>query len=550
MKNILVFLSRKQSSVRSAALVMMLMVLTSRILGLVRDRLLSARFAPEELGVYFAAFRLPNLLFELLVMGVLSTAFIPVFTRYLTKENENAAWRMASNLINLGILSLTVCSIPILVFTETISKWVAPGFSDPQIAQMAIFTRIMILSQVIPLMIGNFFTGILQSYNIFLIPAAAPVIYNVGIILAILFGTSAFGLYAPVIGVGVGAVLFMLLQIPILLHLGYRHKFEFNPKVPGVKEVVTLMIPRTLGLAVSQIDTTVDLILATILGARMVTIFTFAQQLQQLPIGLFGATIAQASLPALSVASVRSDLDKFKEAILSAINQVLFFVLPASALFMVLRIPVVRLIYGSSRFDWQATVLTGTTLSMFSISLFAQALIHVLTRGFYALYDSRTPVFVGIVGITINTVLSIWFVNVLHLPVWSLGLSTSVASIVHVILLFIFLDRKVKGFSRSQLIIPPIKIGIAAVLTGVMLYIPIKLLDQLVFDTTRTFNLILLTGISGCIGLTTYLFLAWVLGVSEVQSFFLLLKKVRSSGHILLEPANEAVNSSTQDQVS
>lgn len=550
MKNILVMLSKKQNSIRSAALVMMLMVFTSRILGLIRDRLLSARFVPEELGVYFAAFRLPNLLFELLVMGVLSTAFIPVFTRYLTKENEKAAWRMASNLINLGIISLVLCSIPILIFTESISRLVAPGFTQTQIAQMAAFTRIMILSQVIPLMIGNFFTGILQSYNIFLVPAAAPVVYNVGIILAILFGTAAFGLYAPVIGVGVGAILFMLLQIPILIHLGYRHKLECNPRTPGVKEVVTLMVPRTLGLAASQIDTTVDLILATLLGARMVTIFTFAQQLQQLPIGLFGATIAQATLPALSVASVKSDIEKFKEAILSAINQVLFFVLPVSALFMVLRIPVVRLVYGSSRFDWQATVLTGTTLSMFSISLFAQALIHVLTRGFYALYDSKTPVFIGIIGIAINTVLSIFFVNGLQLPVWSLGLSTSIASIVHAGLLFIFLDRKVNGFSRIQLIIPPVKIGIAAVLTGVMLYIPIKLLDQLVFDTTRTFNLIILTGISGSIGLITYLFLAWVLGVSEVQSFFSLLKKVRSTGHILLEPANEAVNTHTQDQVS
>lgn len=550
MKQVIRIFSRKQTTIGSAAVVLMVMVFASRILGLFRDRLLAAYFTPEQLGIYFAAFRLPNLLFELLVMGALTTAFIPVFASYISQNKEEEAHAMAATLVNIGSILMLILAIPVLIWAEPISRMFAPGFSDEQIYLMAHFTRFMIVFQVLPLMAGNFFTGILQSYNLFLVPALAPVVYNIGIIIAVVMFAGTLGLYAPVVGVGIGAFLFMFIQLPLLAHVGYRHRMRFDPKTRGVKEVAQLMAPRTFGLAASQIDTTVDLMLATLLGAKMVTIFNFAQHLQQLPVGLFGATIAQAALPSLSVASSKADTKQFKSSIVSAIHQILFFVLPASALFIVLRIPVVRLVFGSSRFDWEATVLTGMTLSAFSISLFAQALTHVLVRAFYALYDSRTPVIISVATILLNSSLSIAFVLLWRFPVWSLGLSTSIASILNAFILLIVLDSKVGRFSKRELLIPPIKMVVAAVLTGIMLYIPLKLLDQLVFDTTRTFNLVLLTGFSGMLGMFTYFFLSWVFGVGEVQSFISLLKKVRRKGIITLEPASQVVDGGTQDQLT
>ncbi|MBI5449228.1 murein biosynthesis integral membrane protein MurJ [Candidatus Gottesmanbacteria bacterium] len=550
MKRIWAVFQRKQQSIGSAAFVLMVMVFVSRVLGLVRDRMLSARFSPDELGVYFAAFRLPNLLFELLVMGAFTSAFIPVFTKYIVKNQEQDANRMAATLINISLVVLAVLMIPLLVWTREISEFLAPGFSLAQIDQMIIFTRIMMLSQVVPLLVGNFFTGILQSYNLFLVPALAPVVYNVGIIAGIIFLSPAFGLYAPVIGVGAGAVLFFLIQIPLIMAVGYRHRLIADIEHKGVREVAALIGPRTFGLAVSQIDTTVDLMLATLLGARMVTIFNFAQHLQQLPVGLFGTTIAQAALPTLSLASVKDDVESFKRSLLSAMHQILFFVLPVSVLFIVLRIPIVRLVFGASRFDWAATVATGMTLSTFSISLFAQSLTHVLARGFYALYDTKIPVTIGVIAIGINTVFSILFIQYYKLPIWSLGLSTSIASFVNAGVLLVLLDRRLNNFSRRELLLPPLQMMIAALIAGVIIYIPLKLLDQLVFDTTRTFGLFLLTGISGLLGLTMYLFIAWVLGVGEVHSFIRLLKKVRRSGTVLLTPASEVVNGGVQDKLS
>ena len=542
--------TKKQNSIGSAALVLVSMVFLSRVLGLVRDRLLSSYFGPEELGVYFAAFRIPNALFELLVMGALTSAFIPVYSRYIAKDDEKNAQILASSLINLSLVVFFFLAIPVFFGAEWVSRFMAPGFSLDQIRQMSAYTRFMILFQVGPLLVGNVFTGILQSHNLFLIPAAAPVLYNIGIIIGIILFSHTYGLWGAIIGVAIGALLFALIQIPLLIKVGYKHGFSVNVKHAGVREVGRLMGPRTFGLAISQIDTTIDLMMASLLGARMVTIFNFAQHLQQLPVGLFGTTIAQAALPSLSKVSATEDKDAFMRMIVNAIHQILFLVLPVSVLFIVLRIPVVRLVFGASQFDWAATVATGMTLSAFSISLFAQAIVHVLARAFYALYDSKTPVMIGIASVLVNSLLSILFVMYYKWPVWSLGVSASVASIVNALLLLYYLNRHVKGFISKMLLVPSLKMVLAALVTGVALYIPIKLLDQLVFDTTRTFGLLLLTGLTAFVGFSTYVFLSWVMGVEQVQSLLRLVRRVGNVRGMFLEPVQEVVSSGTNDPVS
>ncbi|MBI5620724.1 murein biosynthesis integral membrane protein MurJ [Candidatus Gottesmanbacteria bacterium] len=542
-------LTRRQTSIGSAAFILATMVAASRLLGLIRDRMLAARFSTDELGVYFAAFRMPNLLFELLVMGALTTAFIPVFTRYLAGDKEEDAWAMASVIINTSLLALAVIAVPMFIWAPFVSRIFAPGFTQMQVDQMASFTRFMLVFQVAPLLVGNFFTGILQSYRSFLVPALAPVVYNIGIIVGLVLWSSAYGLWAPVMGVGIGSVLFMAIQIPVLLSLGYRHRFAVDFHHKGVRDVLTLMGPRTLGLGASQIDTTVDLMLASFLGARMVTIFNFAQHLQQLPVGLFGATIAQAALPTLSRSAANDDRAELKHSIVSSLHQMLFFIIPVSVFFIILRTPIVRLVFGAGRFDWEATVLTGMTLSMFSLSLGAQAVIHLFARAYYALYDSKTPVAIAVGSIVLNAVLSIIFISWAGFPVWSLGLSTSIASFIHAVVLFVCLDKKLGLFARTELFGPLVKMGAAALIAGLSMYIPLKILDQLVFDTTRTFGLILLTSLTMTIGMGVYVFLSWVMGVGEVHSLMSMMRRVGRAPGVLLEPAREVINGGTQDKV-
>lgn len=544
LKKTISLLNRRQDNILSAASVIMTAVAFSRILGLLRDRLLAARFSPEDLGVYYAAFRLPNMVFELLVMGALSTAFIPVFTSYLDTKGKDKAFSLASSVINVGMVFLVIASIPLLIFTKPVSLFLAPGFNPQQISIMVDFTRIMIIAQVFPLLIGNFLTGILQSYHNFIVPSLAPVIYNLGIIFGIIFLTPLIGLYAPVVGVVIGALLFSLIQIPAVLSSGYRHTMSFSLSDPGVRTVGKLMLPRTLGLAVSQIDTTIDLILSTLLGASSVTVFNFAQHLQQLPIGLFGASIAQATLPTLSSSYARKDNVTFKQIFLSSFHQILFLVVPLSFMLIVLRIPVVRLVFGASTlFDWESTVATGKTLAYFSISLFAQSLVHLLARSFYALHDSRTPVIIGAVAVATNTILSIIFVLGWHLPVWSLGLSATIGSFVNMLLLTFFLYRRIDSITAREVFLPALKIFLAASVSAVALYIPIKLLDQLVFDTTRTINLLFLTGISMSLGIFVYLFFAWFLDISQVAVILKLFSYLnRKKAKVTIDTTQEVVN--------
>lgn len=536
--------SKQQNNIISAASVIMTAVALSRILGLLRDRLLAARFSPEQLGVYYAAFRIPNMIFELLVMGALATAFIPVFTSYLDLKGKNEAFDMASTVMNIGIFLFTLAALPLILFTHSVSKLLAPGFNSEQIALMVSFTRIMIIAQVFPLIIGNFLTGILQSYRNFLVPSLAPVVYNLGIILGIFLFTNTFGLYAPVIGVVIGAVFFTLIQIPLVISLGYHHTWNFSFHHKGAREVGKLMFPRTLGLAVSQIDTTVDLVLSTLLGASSVTVFNFAQHLQQLPVGLFGASIAQATLPSLASSFAKKDSNMFNKILISSFLQILFLVVPLSLILIVLRIPVVRLVFGaSSLFDWDSTVLTGKTLAFFSISLFAQSLVHLLARAFYALYDSRTPVIIAAISVFLNAALSVVFILFLHWQVWSLGLSASLASILNLILLLFYLLKRIKDLKPLDLFLPMVKIFLSGAVAGIALYIPIKLFDQLVFDTTRTINLFILTGISTMVGMGVYLFFAWFLDIEQVAILTRLFRRDKKPGKgVVIDTSQEVVN--------
>lgn len=533
------FFTRQQTSILSAAFVIASMVLTSRLLGLVRNRMLTARFTTEEIDLYFAALRIPNFLFEILIAGAITVAFIPVFTSYLSKHQKNEAFQLASIVINSAIVTVGIFVMLMLTLTPQVLWVVVPGFTPQQIEVTASYARIVLVLQVLPLVVGNILTGILQSYKRFLIPAMAPVVYNLGSIIGILFLTPYLGLAGALYGIGIGALLFLLIQIPLLRTVSYSHSFSIDINNPGVRRVFRLMLPRTLVVGASQIDATIDFMLASLIGPGSITIFTFAQQLQLLPIGLFSLPIAQAALPTFSDYAARENIDLFKKSLLASMHQVLFFVMPASAFLVVMKIPVVRLVFGADQFDWPSTVLTGRTLMFFSFSLFAQGIIHLFSRAFFALHDSKTPVVIAFVSILLNSATSLILILYFHYPVWALALSTSISSTIQATLLLYFLSKRVGGFDFDKLVVPFLKITAATGIMGVFLYIPLKLLDQLVFDTTRTFSLLLLTGTASIIGLVTYMFFAWFFKIDEVVIFFTFAKKLTRVKDILFEPSRE-----------
>ncbi|MBU1085326.1 MAG: murein biosynthesis integral membrane protein MurJ [Candidatus Beckwithbacteria bacterium] len=554
LKNSRSLLLRRQNNILSAASVLMVAVFLSRILGLLRDRFLAGAFfdlnTAWQLDVYFAAFRLPDMIFQLLVVGALSAAFIPVFTDYLVKDKKQA-WRLASTIITLGTILFFIFAIILIIFAKPLSQLIAPSFSPIEIVLMTNLTRLLVVAQG-AFVISNFLTGILQSHRHFIIPALSPIAYNLGIIFGILTLSSRFGIYGPALGVLIGALLHLVVQLPLIKKVGFIFRPSINIKDAGVRRIGRLMLPRTLALAVSQIELTVAVFIATSLSSGSLAVFYFAQHLNALPVGLFGATIGQAALPTLSREYNLKSLEKFKSLFLSSLQQTLFLSLPAGMMLLVLRIPAVRLAFGTRNFPWEATLLTGKVVALFALSVFAQSAIQILVRGFYAIGNTKTPFFIGASAVILNVFLSFFFVYSLDLNVLGLALAISLSSFFHAGFLMLFFSKLLGGFSKKDLLFPFIKMSIATIITGVFLWIPLRVLDRYILNTAKTIDLIILVIITSTIGLFVYIFLSKLLKIKELDNFIDLIKraknlsKVLSQTKIALKPASGSELSATR----
>jgi|SRR5581483_3872586 len=531
-KSLNLFLKR-QTNILSAAFVIMGTVIFSQFLGLIRQRLLASIYgASSSLGVYLAASQLPNFLFQLVIAGALTSAFIPVFSDYLSKGKTEEANKVGSTFLAVFMSVFFVLSCVLFVFAQPLAKLVAPGFSHSEVVLMANLTRIIIVGELL-FIVGSFLSAVLQSYNHFFIPGIASSLYNLGIIIGIVFLSPAIGIFSAAYGVVLGSLIFVVIQLPVAKMVGFVFRPQFNLKNKGVRHIITLMWPRTISIAIFQVGTLATVTLVSFITdpGRHYVIFDYAQTLAFAPVALFGQTIAQAAFPVLS--RERERLSEFKLTFMTSFNQMLYLVLPVSALFFVLRIPIVRLVFGAGQFDWGATVLTGRTLAFFSFSIFSQAIIYLVSRGFYALHDTKTPLIIGTLTTLLMLLMGFLFVVTFHFGVESIAIAYSLASLVQLLFMMIYLDKKVGGFNTKHLFIPLGKIFVATFFTGFALYIPIKLLDQLVFDTTKTVNLIMLTGISSLAGLSFYLFLTWIFNVEEAKTFILLFRKIGNWREIL-----------------
>ena len=552
-KGISVF-TKRQTNILSAALILMVTVILSQILGIVRQRLLVSVFgASDTLGVYLASSKLPDFIFQLVIAGALSSAFIPVFTDLLAKNKKEEANKMASTVLCLGLLVFSFLGSFLFIFAPIFLQILnlGSGFSPDQMILMTNLMRVILIGELI-FLVGSFFSSMLQSHNHFFIPGIAAALYNLGIIIGILFLNKFIGIYSPAVGVILGSLIFMVVQLPLVREVGFKFRLNFSFKTVGISSVSRLMWPRTLSIVVFQIGTIITLSLISFIpqSGRNYVIFDYAQTLAFAPIVLFGQTIAQAAFPILS--RERHNLSDFRQTFLTSFNQTLYLVLPVSAILLILRIPVVRLIYGAGQLDWQATVLTGRTLGFFTLSIFAQALSYLAYRGFYALHDTKTPLIIGSITTGIMLLLSALFVlswepffdklaynyqdsiRLIPTGVETIALAFSITSILNIALLMFFLNRRVGGiFNKELFFLPQLKILISAFAMGFALYIPIKLLDQLVFDTTRTINLLLLTGISSIAGFSLYLFLTWFFNVKEASTFLLLFRHLGNWREIL-----------------
>ncbi len=544
------WLEKKQNSILSAALVITLANIFSSVFGLWRERVLISQFfgssaSQQAYEAFQVAFQIPDMIFQLIVMGALAASFIPLFTE-LKKKSEKEAFRFTSIVMNWILLIFLIFSVLAFIYTPAITGFrTGKEFTVEQIAIAVKLTRLMLFAQFF-FAVSNFLTGILQAYQRFVAPALAPIFYNLGIMLGTVFLSKYFGIYAAGLGVLIGSFLHTIIQLPLVWKLGFRFKLDFNLKFTSVRKLFSLMPPRLLTVGLSEFQNLAMGFFATTIGDLSFVVVKLASRLMTLPIRFFGVPISQASLSFLSEESALEDREKFNNLLIQSLNQIAFFAMPASVLLLILRVPIVRLVFGTYNFPWKTTVLTGKVVAIIAISIAAQAMVQLLVRAFHALKDTKTPFVITLVTVFAYLLISYLSVYVFSLDVLGLGLAISLSAFLELALFVFFINKKLTCFTGKEFWLPQLKMLAASFFMAVFLYLPFKILDEVVFDTSKTIDLIALTISTASVATLVYVYFSVLFDVKELTYFRNILSKfgkwkeaIQDSEEVLLDSSIE-----------
>ncbi len=506
-------------SITRSAILIATMGLASRVLGLVRDRILASKFgAGDVLDAYYAAFKIPDLIYNLLILGALSAAFIPVFSSLVSrKDKKQEAWKLVDLMLSFGLIVVAVASVIIFIFTDFFVGLMAFGYDEDKKEMVVQMTRIMLISPII-LGVSGIFGGILNSFKKFFFYSLSPIFYNLGII----FGASVlsiyFGYLGLAFGVVVGALMHLLVQLPEVRRCGFKLKFDFDWSNKYFKRVVKLMIPRTLGIATTQINLIVIVVLSSTLESGSLAVFNFANNLQSVPLGLFGISFAVASFPVLARLWANNKTDEFVDRLTGTMKKIIFFVIPISALIYALRAQIVRVALGTGEFNWEDTNLTFEVLGIFVISLWAQSLIPLLSRAFYAMHNTKVPFFVGVFSGILNIILAVLFIE--NGGILGLVTAFTITSIINALALFFLLRVELGKIKKKGVI----RLFGKVVFSTIIMLIVIQALKGLIgaepFGSGQTL-LGIFTQLSVSItgGVISFVGISWLLGVQELGHF-------------------------------
>ena len=456
------------------------MTLLSRVFGFMRDMVIATMFGSSAAAdAFFVAFRIPNLQRRILGEGAVSAAFIPVFSEYLNTKDQDETWNLAGNLFNILLIILLAASGAIILFAPAVVSVFAPGFIDePEKFQLTVTLTRWMSPYLICIGMAALCMGILNTFKIFALPAAAPTLLNISMILsALLIGTRMdkpiFGL---AIGVIVGGLLQFFVQVPATLRQGFRFKARADWKHPGIIKIGKLLGPSILGLAAYEINIMVDTILASFLPGGSISYLYYANRLVQLPMGIFAVALGVAILPTLSEHASRNEIHKLKDTLSFGIRLILFITVPATIGLMLLRFPIINTLWERGEFSRTATEGTAFALLCYSIGLCGFAGTRVVASAFYSMQDTKTPAKIGIYAIVINIIFSVMLMG--PFKHGGLALATSIAAIFNALALIIILKNRLGKMGGRKILNSSIKLAIASAGMGIFIY----LFNQAFFD--------------------------------------------------------------------
>jgi putative peptidoglycan lipid II flippase len=510
-----------RSGLISSTLFVMGATLLSRILGVVRDIVLSNQFGTsDQYGAYTAAFRIPDTLYLLIIGGALGSSLIPVFSRFLGQGDQANAWRLANTVVNYSMVVLTISTVLAWIFAPFIvSTLLAPNFPEDTKNLTIELTRLLLI-QPLFMGLGGIALALLNGSENFVWPALAPLVYNFSIIAGALFLAGPFGIHGVAFGVIFGALLYLIVQLPALFRLGFYWRPTLDRDTPGAGQVLKALGPRLLGQAAFQ----ANFFIATNLGSRLdqgperVSAFTYAYQLFMLPHGVFAISLATVAFPAMARFLGENNLTGMKQAMMGSLRQVLFLTLPAALGLGILARPIVTTLYESGKFTSESTNLVSITVLCFSFGLVSYGMVEILTRGFYALHDTKTPVIIALVTVGLNLVLSMFLIGPLQQGGLALALALSTTG--EMILLYWFLTRQIGPLApgdSDSFLLTVFKIGIAADLMGIVLLVGLRVL-QVPLENGGKLGALLVTILLVGIGGAVYAGTAYMLKLEELRS--------------------------------
>ncbi len=452
-----------------------LFTLLSRLLGLVREMAVAWIFgAKDAADAFYVAFRLPNLLRELAAEGSMSAGFIPVFTEYLSKRSRQEARSLANASFTLMCVALAIVSFLGLLASPWLVRAIAPGFAADagKFELTVLLTRIM-FPFLLFIGLAALTMGVLNSLKAFQAPALASSAFNVCVIVVTVAMASRLDqpVIAVAIGVLIGGLAQFVVQLPSLSKHGMSFQWRWAPAHPGLRQMFWLILPTTIGLSVSQVNLVVNTLLASLLPGGSVAYLNYAMRLIQFPLGLFGVAVATAILPTLASHATLGEQTAFRQTTAFGLRLVFFISVPSMAGLIVLREPIVQVLFQHGAFDAQATAGTASALAAYSVGLWAFAGVRVVVQAFYALQDTRTPVRAAVAAMLINIALSLLFMGPLQHT--GLALATAISSIINFVWLLYLLVRRQGGFDLGELFRSHGKVILAS-LTVVLIGWPIS----------------------------------------------------------------------------
>ncbi|MDO8471333.1 MAG: lipid II flippase MurJ [bacterium] len=496
------FLYKETDTLNQAALLLGLFAFLSQVLAFLRDRLLAHIFgASTELDIYYAAFRIPDFLFVTVASVVSLSVLIPFIIEKETNGLE-ALRDFVNNIFSFFSVLIIVVSTVAFFLMPTISGVLFKGFSPSALAEVVFISRILLLS---PILLGfsNLFGSLTQAYNRFTIYALAPLLYNAGIIVGIIFLATRLGIVGVAVGVVIGASLHVLVQVPFVLKAGLFPRFSPKFNLALIVGVMKVSLPRTLTLSMSSIAMIFLVSLASLMASGSISVLLFSFNLQSVPLSIIGISYSLAAFPTLSRRFRENNLEAFRQQMATAARFIIFWSLPTTALFIVLRAQIVRVILGSGLFDWDDTRLTAASLALFVLSSMFQCLVLLFMRGFYSAGFTRKPFFINLVSTAIMLVGTWGLVKIFYLSeefryfvsallkvedlsstaVLMLPLGFSIATITNGLIYWAAFEREFRGFSRG--VVRTFFDGLgAAVIMGATAYIGLSLFAPLLDTTT------------------------------------------------------------------